>query len=95
MARRRTRCALNAFPPTAVHTDGAVNQVHVYEVQGDAVEPEEAVRILVQFERQEQALKAVIDLDGRYFGGRPLRATFFDNGRFERFDFAPREGEPL
>jgi hypothetical protein len=29
------------------------------------------------------------DLDGRFFAGRQVKATFFDEGKFERFEFAP------
>ena len=32
---------------------------------------------------------AVIDLNGRYFGGRVVRASFFSEDRFSKFDLAP------
>lgn len=32
---------------------------------------------------------AVVDLNGRYFGGRIVRANFFDEGRFKKFDLGP------
>ena len=32
---------------------------------------------------------AVIDLNGRYFGGRVVRASFFPEDRFSQLDLAP------
>jgi len=32
----------------------------------------QAVRIFLLFDRQEEAMKATIDLDGRFFGGRTV-----------------------
>ena len=42
------------------------------------VVPEEAVRIFVEFKRVESAIKAVVDLNGRFFGGRTVKAIFYD-----------------
>ncbi|XP_074640480.1 splicing factor 45-like [Tubulanus polymorphus] len=50
------------------------------------VEEDEAVRIFVEFERQESAIKAVVDLNGRYFGGRIVKAGFFNIDKFRRLD---------
>lgn len=44
--------------------------------------PEEAVRIFVEFKRIESAIKAVVDLNGRFFGGRQVKAGFFDTEKF-------------
>lgn len=44
--------------------------------------PEEAVRIFVEFRRIESAIKAVVDLNGRFFGGRQVKAGFFS---FEKY----------
>lgn len=46
------------------------------------VAPEEAVRIFVEFKRIESAIKAVVDLNGRFFGGRQVKAGFFP---FEKY----------
>jgi splicing factor 45 len=43
----------------------------------------------VEFVRVESAIKAVVDLNGRYFGGRIVRASFFDEDRFKKFDLGP------
>lgn len=70
------------------------------------VEPEEAVRIFVEFKRIESATKgkvaylsfaslttkielnifaAVVDLNGRFFGGRQVRAGFFSFDKYKAF----------
>nr|CAG4638671.1 EOG090X0BIL [Cyclestheria hislopi] len=60
---------------------GDVHKVIIYEIPG-AVE-EEAVRIFVEFKRMEAAIKAVIDLNGRFFGGRQVKAGFYDVEKFQ------------
>lgn len=54
---------------------GDVTKVVIHEVL-DA-QPEEAVRIFVEFKRIESAIKAVVDLNGRFFGGRQVKAGFY------------------
>ncbi|XP_012263456.2 splicing factor 45 [Athalia rosae] len=54
---------------------GDVSRVMIHEVMD--VQPEEAVRIFVEFKRIESAIKAVVDLNGRFFGGRQVRAGFY------------------
>jgi splicing factor 45 len=53
----------------------------------------EAVRIFVQFEKADFAMKALIDLDGRFFGGRVVKATFFSEDKFVAHQLAPVAGE--
>lgn len=45
--------------------------------------PEESVRIFVCFKRIESAIKAVVDLNGRFFGGKQVRAGFYSQDKFE------------
>lgn len=59
---------------------GEVIKVIIYELPG--VVPEEAVRIFVEFKRIESAVKAVVDLNGRFFGGRQVRAGFYSVEKF-------------
>lgn len=59
---------------------GDVIKVVIFELK-NAV-PEEAVRIFVEFKRIESAIKAVVDLNGRFFGGRQVKAGFYP---FEKF----------
>lgn len=63
---------------------GPVVRCVIFELP-DEIE-ENAVRIFVEFERVESATKAIIDLHGRFFGGRVVKANFYDNGKFERLE---------
>lgn len=47
---------------------------------------EEAVRIYVEFDRIDSAIKAIIDLNGRFFGGRVVKACFYNLDKFRRLD---------
>lgn len=39
------------------------------------------------------AVQSIIDLGGRFFGGRTVSATFFNEDRFDKADLAPKAGE--
>ncbi|VDO15464.1 unnamed protein product [Brugia timori] len=39
---------------------------------------DEAVRIFIEFTNVGQAIKAFVDLNGRFFGGRSIKASFYD-----------------
>lgn len=60
---------------------GEVQKVIIRELEN--VVPEEAIRIFVEFKRIESAIKAVVDLNGRFFGGRQVRAGFYSIEKFE------------
>ncbi|XP_008545100.1 splicing factor 45 [Microplitis demolitor] len=60
---------------------GDVARVLIHEVMD--VVPEEAVRIFVEFKRIESAIKAVVDLNGRFFGGRQVRAGFYSSEKLD------------
>ncbi|KAH3818746.1 hypothetical protein DPMN_120471 [Dreissena polymorpha] len=49
---------------------------------------DECVRIFVEFDRIDSAIKAIIDLNGRYFGGRVVKACFYNLDKFRRLDLA-------
>ncbi|EDO39985.1 predicted protein [Nematostella vectensis] len=66
---------------------GEVVKVIIYEIPVGAPD-DEAVRIFVEFTRMESAIKAVVDLNGRYFGGRTVKANFFNLDKFRRLDLA-------
>ncbi|KAF2317889.1 hypothetical protein GH714_041209 [Hevea brasiliensis] len=72
---------------------GTVTRVLIFEITEPNFPRDEAVRIFVQFERSEETTKALIDLDGRYFGGNVVRATFYDEERFSKNELAPMPGE--
>jgi len=59
---------------------GDVNKVTIVEVPD--VCPEETVRIFIEFKRVESAIKALVDLNGRFFGGREVQATFYNLDKF-------------
>ena len=68
---------------------GEVIKCLIYEIPNKQVADEEAVRIFVEFRAAESAIKAATDLNGRYFGGRIVRASFFSVERFNRYDLGP------
>jgi len=63
---------------------GDVIKCMIFEIEN--VEEEEAVRIFVEFKRIESAIKAVVDLNGRFFGGRVVHAGFYNLDKFRRFE---------
>jgi len=72
---------------------GDVLRVLIFEVTTPGFPAEETVRIFVQFDTIEAATKALEDLAGRFFGGRVVRASFFDEARLDRNELAPRPEE--
>ncbi|XP_059668504.1 DNA-damage-repair/toleration protein DRT111, chloroplastic [Cornus florida] len=72
---------------------GTVTRVLIFEITEPNFPAEEAVRIFVQFERSEETTKALVDLEGRFFGGRVVHATFYDEERFNKNELAPMPGE--
>ncbi|GER36792.1 splicing factor 45 [Striga asiatica] len=72
---------------------GTVTRVLIFEITEPNFPHDEAVRIFIQFERAEQATKALIELEGRFFGGRIVRACFYDEERFSNNELAPLPGE--
>lgn len=65
---------------------GDVVKVIIYEFPQGIVEEEEMVRIFVEFQRVEAAIKALVDLNGRFFGGRTVRGAFYNLDKFRRLD---------
>eukprot|EP00930_Biecheleria_cincta_P042843 TRINITY_DN29483_c0_g1_i1.p1 TRINITY_DN29483_c0_g1~~TRINITY_DN29483_c0_g1_i1.p1 ORF type:complete len:409 (+),score=113.76 TRINITY_DN29483_c0_g1_i1:86-1228(+) len=60
---------------------GKLKRCVVKELQGKP--DNEAVRIFLEFEAIPAATKAFADMNGRYFGGRVVKATFYDEKLFE------------
>uniref|UniRef100_A0A3B4DGS0 Splicing factor 45 n=1 Tax=Pygocentrus nattereri TaxID=42514 RepID=A0A3B4DGS0_PYGNA len=63
---------------------GKVVKCVIFEISD--VADDEAVRIFLEFERVESAIKAVVDLNGRYFGGRVVKACFYNLDKFRVLD---------
>lgn len=63
---------------------GKVAKCVIFEIPG--APDEDAVRIFLEFERVESAIKAVVDLNGRYFGGRIVKACFYNLDKFRTLD---------
>jgi splicing factor 45 len=72
---------------------GPVVRVLIFEVTDAACPPDAAVRIFVQFVKLEGAVKALAEMDGRFFGGRVVRASFYSEARFDAQDIAPAPGD--
>jgi splicing factor 45 len=70
---------------------GEIINCLIYEIPEGASD-DEAVRIFVEFTKMDSAIKAVIDLNNRYFGGRTVRASFYSEDKFSKFDLAPETG---
>jgi len=56
---------------------GQVEQVAIFEVQDPDFNEKESVRIFVRFNNQASSIKACLDMDGRFFGGRHVHACFY------------------
>lgn len=67
---------------------GEVAKCIIYEVSSSIAKPEEAVRIFIEFKRIESAIKAVVDLNGRFFGGRTVKASFYDLNKFKKLELS-------
>ncbi|KAI8828673.1 hypothetical protein BJ741DRAFT_625605 [Chytriomyces cf. hyalinus JEL632] len=65
---------------------GPVERVEIYEAKRGSVRAEEAVSIFVKFKTSDAAMEAKSKMDGRFFGGRQVRAIFFPEARFDAGD---------
>eukprot|EP00971_Amphidinium_carterae_P213745 4241880-Amphidinium_carterae.1 len=61
---------------------GKLRRCKIKEIKG--VPDDQAVRIFLEYEKVEDSTKAMVDMHGRYFGGRVVKARFYDEGKFAR-----------
>jgi splicing factor 45 len=65
---------------------GEVNKCIIFEMPDKPAE--EAVRIFIEFKTLPSAIKALTDLNGRFFGGRTVKAIFYNLDKFKRLELA-------
>jgi len=70
---------------------GKLKKCTIKEITG--VSDDQAVRIFLEYEKIEDATKALVDMNGRYFGGRIVKARFFDEQRYAAGDLEKKDGE--
>uniref|UniRef100_A0A8C6Q9V7 Splicing factor 45 n=1 Tax=Nannospalax galili TaxID=1026970 RepID=A0A8C6Q9V7_NANGA len=63
---------------------GKIGKYVISEIPG--APDDEAVRMFLEFERVVSAIKAVVDLNGRYSGGRVVKACFHNLDKFRVLD---------
>ncbi|XP_014788711.1 poly(U)-binding-splicing factor PUF60-B isoform X2 [Octopus bimaculoides] len=68
---------------------GVVNRVIIYqEKQSEDEDAEIIVKIYVEFSKQEEVELAISSLNGRYFGGRIVKAETYDQDMFDANDLS-------
>lgn len=70
---------------------GKVTKCVIKEIKG--LPDDQAVRIFLEFEKIDEATKALVDMNGRFFGGRVVKARFFDPERFAANDLINKPDE--
>jgi splicing factor 45 len=68
---------------------GKIHQVVIYQVKIDNFPDQERVRLFVEFDNQSSSVLAYKEMNGRFFGGRSIDASFYDEIKFRNKDLAP------
>merc|ERR1712039_641890 len=69
---------------------GKLKRCVIKEIKG--LPDDQAVRIFLEYENIEGAKTAFVDMNGRYFGGRVVKARFYDEQHFNSGDLDKRDG---
>ncbi|KAJ9457215.1 DNA-damage-repair/toleration protein DRT111 [Diplonema papillatum] len=73
---------------------GEIKSVQIYEEKADSIAKELRVRIFVKFERIPEAMKAVVELDGRTFDSRVISACFYDEAKYDLSILETQDDDP-
>ena len=65
----------------------------VFRLRSGAAAAGTVVRIFTEFVEAESAEWCRAEMDGRFFGGRTVRATSYDESKFFANDLGPQPGE--
>jgi hypothetical protein len=68
---------------------GKIHQVVIYQVKIHNFPDQERVRLFVEFDNQSSSVLAYKEMNGRFFGGRSIDASFYDEIKFRNKDLAP------
>ena len=72
---------------------GNVVQVLIFEVTEQSFAADEAVRVFVEFVDEEAAARAGAALNGRFFGKRVIKASYYELHKLDVGDLGPQKGE--
>jgi splicing factor 45 len=72
---------------------GQVVRVMIFEVTDVGFAAQEAVRIFVEFTGTEASGKCAADMNGRFFGGRTVTASYYSEATFGSNELGPQPGE--
>lgn len=73
---------------------GPVVRVLIFELEDPGRSAGEAVRVFAEFTEAASAARCLEGMDGRLFGGRTIRASYYSEALFAENELGPQPGEP-